>query len=112
MNKTPAEAVALIKDIRAEIDGKDTSGCEVVACVPFVDLAVVLDACKGSAIKVGAENVPLGKEPAPIPAKSPPICSRKSAWNTSSSATASAGNTSARPTRQLTFASRRRWPPA
>ena len=57
MNKTPAEAVALIKDIRAEIDGKDTSGCEVVACVPFVDLAVVLDACKGSAIKVGAENV-------------------------------------------------------
>ena len=57
MNKTPAEAVALIKDIRAEIDGTDTSGCEVVACVPFVDLAVVLDACKGSAIKVGAENV-------------------------------------------------------
>ena len=61
MNKTPAEAVALIKDIRAEIDGKDTSGCEVVACVPFVDLAVVLDACKGSVLKeIGVEYVIIG----------------------------------------------------
>ena len=57
MNKTPAEAVALIKEIRAEIDGKNTAGCDVVACVPYVDLAVVLEACKGSVIKVGAENV-------------------------------------------------------
>ena len=57
MNKTPAEAVALIKEIRAETDGKDTSGCDIVACVPYVDLAVVIEACKGSAIKVGAENV-------------------------------------------------------
>ena len=57
MNKTPAEAVALIKGIRAETDGKDTSGCDIVACVPYVDLAVVIEACKGSAIKVGAENV-------------------------------------------------------
>ena len=50
MNKTPAEAVALIKEIRAEIDGKNTAGCDVVACVPYVDLAVVLEACKGSVI--------------------------------------------------------------
>ena len=57
MNKTPAEAVALIKEIRTEIDGKNTAGCDVVACVPYVDLAVVLEACKGSVIKVGAENV-------------------------------------------------------
>ena len=57
MNKTPAEAAALIKEIRAEIDGKNTAGCDVVACVPYVDLAVVLEACKGSVIKVGAENV-------------------------------------------------------
>ena len=28
-----------------------------MACVPYVDLAVVIEACKGSAIKVGAENV-------------------------------------------------------
>ena len=61
MNKTPAEAAALIKEIRAEIDGKNTAGCDVVACVPYVDLAVVLEACKGSVIKeIGVEYVIVG----------------------------------------------------
>ena len=48
---------ASLEEIRAEIDGKNTAGCDVVACVPYVDLAVVLEACKGSVSKVGAENV-------------------------------------------------------
>ena len=57
MNKTPAEAVELINAIKAEIEGKDVSGCEIVTCVPYVDLVPVMEAAKGSPIKVGAENV-------------------------------------------------------
>ncbi len=57
MNKTPAEAVELINAIKAEIAGKDVSGCDIVTCVPYVDLVPVMEAVKGSPIKVGAENV-------------------------------------------------------
>ena len=57
MNKTPAEAVELINAIKAELDGKDVSGCDIVTCVPYVDLVPVMEAAKGSPIKVGAENV-------------------------------------------------------
>ena len=57
MNKTPAEAVELINAIKAELDGKDVSGCDIVTCVPYVDLVPVIEAAKGSPIKVGAENV-------------------------------------------------------
>ncbi|MGI6715974.1 MAG: triose-phosphate isomerase [Eubacteriales bacterium] len=57
MNKTPAEAVELINAIKAEIEGKDTSLCEIVACVPFVDLYAAVEAAKNSVIKIGAQNV-------------------------------------------------------
>ncbi len=57
MNKTPKEAKALIKAIKAELEGKDVSKCEIVACVPYVDLATVIKEAKGSPVKVGAENV-------------------------------------------------------
>ncbi len=57
MNKTPKEAKALVKAIKAELEGKEVSGCEIVACVPYVDLATVIKEAKGSCIKVGAENV-------------------------------------------------------
>lgn len=57
MNKTPDEAVALIEAIKAEIAGKPTDGCEIIAGVPFVDLAVAVNAVKGSPIKVAAQNV-------------------------------------------------------
>ncbi len=57
MNKTPSEAVELINAIKAELAGKKTDGCEIVACVPYVDLVPVIEAAKGSPIKVGAENV-------------------------------------------------------
>ncbi|MBO7548790.1 MAG: triose-phosphate isomerase, partial [Clostridia bacterium] len=33
MNKTPKEAKALVKAIKAELEGKDVSKCEIVACV-------------------------------------------------------------------------------
>ena len=55
MNKTPAEAEALIREIRERIDGKALS-CKVVACVPFVDIAAAVQTAAGSAIQIGAEN--------------------------------------------------------
>ncbi len=57
MNKTPDEAVALIEAIKAEIAGKTVDGCDIIAGVPFVDLAVVAKAVEGSPIKVAAQNV-------------------------------------------------------
>ncbi len=57
MNKTPAEAAELINGIKAEIAGKATEGCDIIVGVPFVDLATAVEAVKGSAIKVAAQNV-------------------------------------------------------
>ncbi len=54
MNKTPAETAALINEMKPLVaDAK----CEVVLCVPFVDIAAAVEAAKGSNIKIGAENV-------------------------------------------------------
>ena len=54
MNKTPAEAAALVNDLKPLV--KDAS-CDVVVCVPAVDIAAVKKAAEGSNIHVGAENV-------------------------------------------------------
>ena len=53
MNKTPCEAKALIEEMAPLV--KDAS-CDVVVCVPYVDLSVALEATKGTNIGVGAEN--------------------------------------------------------
>ena len=53
MNKTPAETTALINEMKPLVAGAD---CEVVLCVPFVDIAAAVEAAKGSNIKIGAEN--------------------------------------------------------
>ena len=53
MNKTPSEAKELLTQIAPLV--KDAR-CEVVACVPYVDLAVAVEAVKGTNIKIGAEN--------------------------------------------------------
>lgn len=53
MNKTPEEAKSLLNEIAPLV--KD-AGCDVVACVPFVDLSAALEATKGTNIKIGAEN--------------------------------------------------------
>jgi triosephosphate isomerase len=53
MNKTPAEAKALLGEIAPLVKG---AGCAVAACVPFVDLPAALEAAKGTDIKIGAEN--------------------------------------------------------
>ncbi|MBR5976855.1 MAG: triose-phosphate isomerase [Clostridia bacterium] len=54
MNKTPSEATALINEMKPLVAGAD---CDVVLCVPFVDIAAAVEAAKGSNIKIGAENV-------------------------------------------------------
>ena len=54
MNKTPSEAKALIEDMKPLV--KDAA-CDVVLCVPFIDIPAAIEAAKGSNIKIGAENV-------------------------------------------------------
>ena len=54
MNKTPAETTALINEMKPLVADAD---CEVVLCVPFVDVPAAVEAAKGSNIKIGAENV-------------------------------------------------------
>ena len=53
MNKTPAEATELITAIAPLVKDAD---CEVIACVPYVDLYPALEAAKGTNIQIGAEN--------------------------------------------------------
>lgn len=53
MNKTPAEATALINDIKPLVAD---AACDVIVGVPFVDLPAALDAVKGSKIGVAAQN--------------------------------------------------------
>ncbi len=54
MNKTPAEAVALVEALKPLV--KDAAA-QVVVCVPAVDLAPVAAALEGSNIALGAQNV-------------------------------------------------------
>ena len=53
MNKTPKEATALLNEITPLVKDAD---CEVIACVPYVDLAAAIEATAGTNVKIGAEN--------------------------------------------------------
>lgn len=53
MNKTPDETKALIEEMKPLVKDAD---CDVVLCVPYVDLYAALEATKGTNIKIGAEN--------------------------------------------------------
>ena len=55
MNMTPAQTAAFIKDLAPCVAGKDA--CDIVLCVPYVDIATAVEAAKGTNIKIGAENV-------------------------------------------------------
>ena len=55
MNMTPSEAQKFIKDLAPSVAGKDA--CDIVLCVPYVDIAVAVEAAKGTNIHIGAENV-------------------------------------------------------
>lgn len=53
MNKTPSEAKELLNAVAPLVKDAD---CEVIACVPYVDLCTAIEAVKGTNIKIGAEN--------------------------------------------------------
>ena len=55
MNKTATEAVALAKDIIAEV-GRETS-VDIVLCPPFTALAAVAHVLEGQAVKLGGQNM-------------------------------------------------------
>jgi triosephosphate isomerase len=54
MNKTPAEAVALINELKPLVVTEDA---DVVFCVPSVSLTTALEAAKGTNIAIGAQNM-------------------------------------------------------
>ena len=54
MNNTPAQTKELINEMKPLVAG---ASCEVVLCVPFVDIAAAVEAAKGSDLKIGAENI-------------------------------------------------------
>ena len=54
MNMTPSEAVALVKELKPNMENSDV---DVIFCVPSIDIVPVVEACKGTKISVGAENM-------------------------------------------------------
>ena len=54
MNKTPSEAVALVKELEPLVKSDDV---DVVYCVPAIDIVPVVEAVKGTNVAVGAENM-------------------------------------------------------
>ena len=54
MNKTPSETRAFIKELAPLVK---EAKCDVVLCVPAVDLIPAVEAAKGSRIRIGAENM-------------------------------------------------------
>ncbi|MBQ2826339.1 MAG: triose-phosphate isomerase [Clostridia bacterium] len=55
MNMTPSAAAALISELAPKVAGKDE--CDIVLCVPFVDIDAAIKAAAGTNIKIGAQNV-------------------------------------------------------
>ena len=54
MNMTPTEAVALVETLKPLVVSEDV---DVVFCVPAIDIIPVVEACRGTNIAVGAENL-------------------------------------------------------
>lgn len=55
MNMTPSQAKEFISELYDKVKGK--RGCDIVVCVPAIDIPAVVKACAGKSIKVGAQNV-------------------------------------------------------
>lgn len=54
MNMTPSQAVKLVEELKPLVKSDDV---EVVYCVPAIDIVPVVEACKGTNVAVGAENM-------------------------------------------------------
>lgn len=55
MNMTPSKAEEAVKETVELTKGMD--GCDIVLCVPFVDIRVAVKATKDTQVKIGAQNV-------------------------------------------------------
>jgi triosephosphate isomerase len=71
MHKTIEEAVALVQELRAALEG--ITGCDVAVCPPFPALASVREALAGSAIGLGAQNMHWEEQGAFTGEVSPPM---------------------------------------
>ena len=60
MYKTPAETTPFFQKFRPLVE--NSGHCEIVVCPSFLSLAAAVEAAKGSAIRVGAQNVAWAKE--------------------------------------------------
>ena len=54
MNKTPAQTTELINELKPLVASSEN---KCIVCVPFTSLANAIEACKGSNIEVGAQNM-------------------------------------------------------
>ena len=54
MNKTAAECRELIEALAPQVKGAQ---CDIVVCVPYTDIALAAELCKGTNIAVGAQNI-------------------------------------------------------
>ena len=54
MNKTPKATKELINELKPLVENSKN---DVIICVPFTSLATAVEECKGTAIKVGAQNM-------------------------------------------------------
>ena len=55
MNQTPAQTKEFITALAPMVAGKNA--CDIVLCVPFVDIANAVEAARGTNIHIGAQNV-------------------------------------------------------
>jgi len=60
MYKTPADTTAFFDKFRPLTEKSEH--CEIVICPPFTSLSAAVDAVKGSAIRIGAQNIAWARE--------------------------------------------------
>ena len=59
MNMTPSETKDFVAALYNEVKGK--RGCDIVICVPAIDIPAAVKAAAGKNIKVGGQNVHFAK---------------------------------------------------
>ena len=59
MNMTPSQAKNFVGTLYEKV--KNNRGCDIVVCVPAIDIPVVAKLCAGTAVKVGGQNVHFAK---------------------------------------------------
>lgn len=55
MNQTPSQTKAFIEELAPMVRGKNN--CDIILCVPFVDIDAAVKAAEGTNIAIGAQNV-------------------------------------------------------